>query len=1249
MRRFTILSGLALFALTASAQQYQEGYVEWGNFGTEFSQRVKNWTPGQQITEDDNFFISRVKPKERFRNEATQVRKNINESNDKRILFWVPIDDATNNENALPNGVFDSEVFSMWQYLSHYGNWTAPQGRIPGNFADVAHKNGVAVSSVAGIPYGGLYGSAWATELQNIGNLDPETTAKFLHYYGVDGLGYNSEFSGGASLMPNLIKFHKALKEKSLALNPIFENAWYDGTSDYGSIMFDQGFGAHNDDIARGASLFWNYNWNVDSKLQSALNYANQNGFDPLYIYAGMNMQGAEPKSGNIWTTLEKYPFSIGLWGAHSQNMFWESRHELGSAPEVKQRTYLMRTERWFTGGTRNPANCPPVTDRSMKYNAENYTFQGMSPFMTAKSTLAWNLDEEPFVTYFNLGNGKFFNWMGERQHNGEWYNIGVQDYLPTWRWWFSTELLSGDAEKVAKNGLDAEFVWDDAYVGGSTMRVFGSTANEYLHLFKTKYDVKNGDVITLRYKLIAGKADVKLVLTATGAETTVLGNLNVFDSKALADEDVWVEKTFTVGKEISAAELALVALQFENAENLNLYLGEFSIVRGTAVTPEKPIIASTKALAFSKYGVDAKVIFNMNNNKPAGEPCYNLDVNTALFKLYAQQEGCEPVLMGITTSWAGLVYNIPMLLDKADKVRLGVSAVSLDMKSESDIAWGKYMAVEGYVYDDNIQINKSTIKPEEDFVISYIDPRHEDAVWTITDASGATVATATGQEIAVTAGLANTGSYNLTVKGMEYDANGNRVETTREFAGYIQITGKNIGALPKILSFTANGEEADIEINGGDVVNFAYTGREADGSGSQGLDLVEKRFGAKAGDLGIDGAKSYSTAFWLKINKLAAGETQLLAVANKLDTWPKTDWGWIWVNIKDDATVPTFTFRGSDATSNNELRYKFDNTKVPVGAWIHIAFTFDYNTSGHFRCRFYIDGVEQELTRWNRSTNGDTFYNTDPGYQKDIYRITSSQVLSVGGPAHSRAGIDGVIDNFQVWNKVMNADDIKASMGDIDPNNLPSGLVAYWSLEDKAAEDFTFKSVGEKANVQAGMHDYIATGAEGQGQFTWIEPVYTSGSPWISGTAFPVVTKPSLKTKKAEIQSIEGNDKEGTIVVKYPYGGDYTATLTLENSLGSDQRTFQVIKVVVPEGIEDVVADEVVTYAIEGAAVVEFAQDGNYKVAVYTVGGQKVAEKSAAIAAGQNMQVAINVEGTYILTVEKDGKLVRSVKLLNK
>ncbi len=1252
-----------LGAATANAQALKEGYIQWGDFGQNTGDIIMNWVPGEELSEDENFFISRVKPKTRFRNVATQVRENITPENDKRLMFWVPIDDDSGkspnqtNENALPNGTFDSEVFNMWQYVDHYGNWTAPQGRVPGVFSDVAHKNGVAVSTVAGIPWGGL-SQSWNVALQKMVKAGAEKTAQFLAYYGIDGLGYNSEFSGGASIMQKLIPYHNELVAAAKPNNPIFENVWYDGTSDYGSIMFDQGYGSHNKKVAQGASLFFNYNWSNTSLLSRSVQNAKNDGRNPIeFLYAGINMQGGEPSNGINWTLLKDYPISIGLWGAHNQNMFWESRHEKGGAPDTRQRTYQLRLERWFTGGHRNPANCPPIID-ILTYNADNVKHPGMSSMMTAKSTLAWDLGEEPFITYFNLGNGKFFNWKGERQHDQEWYNIGVQDYLPTWRWWFTTKLLAKENGFVAENGLNAEFSWDDAYVGGSTVRIYGSTTEEYLHLFKTNFSVKNGDVITFRYKLAAGSTDMSLVLTAVGSETTSLGDIELCNSSRFADDAEWVEKTIEVGKDINAADIALVALKFNNSKDMNLYLGEFSIVRDEAAAPAKPEIATAKVLYFGDTGVDAKIIYNMPNNKAAGEACYNIDVNTSMFKLYAQQEGGEPVFMGLTTSWAGIMYRIPMALDKANKVRLGVAAVSLDNEVDSEIAWTDYMETTEYVYNDNIQINKTTIKPGEDFEISFVDPRHEVATWTITNAAGEKVFEA--KDVAscvVSEGIQEVGSYNLTVNGPVYNADGKREAQAREFSSYIPITGKGVGALPQILTLTANDSDADIKVNAGDVINLKYTGREADGAGSQGLDLKENRFGVNCNDLGLTGPTSFSAAFWIKINQLAAGETQLFAVASKKDGWPKTDWGWVWINVMDDGTMGSFTFRGSDATSNNELRYKFENTVFPIGVWVHVAFTFDFNANKQFRGRYYINGVEQELTKWNRQADGDTYKDTDPGYQDGVYQITGpsgenpGQYISIGGSAHGRNGIDGIVDNFQIWDKVMTADDIKASMGDIDNNNLPAGLAAYWDLDTKAGDDFTFKSVGTKAGVSAGSHHWDATGAtgEGQGFFGWLEPAYSAGCPFVAGTAFPVTTLPTWKTRKAVAENVAGNDKQGVATVKYQIDGEYAITLTLANSLGSDSRTFQVITVGDPTGIENVEGADVATYVVNGAAFVSFAEAGNYNVSLYTAAGQLVASKAVAVAAGDNAQLTMGAKGTYVLVVEKDGKLVRSAKLLNK
>lgn len=1248
-KTLTLAAGLVLSVMSANAQQMREGYVEAGkNTGSEnFHTLIQGWTPGSQVTADDNFYISRVKPRARFRNEATQVRLDLNAKNDKKLIAWIPVNNS--DFNALPNGVFDSEVFSMWSYVTHWGNWTSPLGRIPAAFLDVAHKNGVGVSGVASIPNASLSAS-WAACLKGLASLDVDKTSKFLQYYGIDGLGYNSEFYGGGPYVKGVRTFHAALVKKMLPVNPIFENFWYDGTNDYGQVSFDGGLGNHNKETFGDSknvrtSLFFNYNWNR-GQLAPSVEFAEKLGRDPLDLYCGVNMQGGQP-GGTSWPLLVDQRVSIGLWGAHSQNMFWESRSELGSSDDKKQFAYLRRTECYFGGGNRNPVITPSV--KSMhQYTAYNPQWHGMAAFMTARSPLSWDLAEEPFITYFNLGNGKFFNLNGERKVSSPWYNVGMQDYLPTWHFWFADKLLGRTAADVPATGLDAQFVWDDAYFGGSTLKISGTTANEYLHLFKTKYALKKGDVITVRYKLNEGATDLDLVLSAEGSESTGVA-YNLCKADRVADVNEWVKQTFTVGSDFDGKTLALVALNFKNAKNAEVLLGEFSIVRGKAATPAAPVIdaANTKMLYNSKAGMDAKIIFNMPNNKAAGEPCYNLDVKTSHFRLYAQEEGKEPMLMGTTTSWAGLYYSIPTTKANA-KVRLGVSAVALDHKTESEIAWSGYMAPATYVYNDDIQSSKTTIKPNEEFTLGYIDPEHPAAKWEIVK-DGKVVKSGEGNSW--TTSLADLGSYDLKVTGNEYGEDGTAKQTTRTFSSYIQITSVGTGALPEIYSLTANGSEEEVSLKVGENVKMAYTGRAADGSASQGIDLKETRFGVPAADLGLVGKKSFSISFWLKINSLKEGKSAtLFNVYNKQDGWPKTDWGWNWSQISPDGSFEGITFRGTDATSNKELQYKYGKTKFPVGNWVHVTMSFDYNTAGQLRADMFLDGVKQTVTEWKRLQGGNPVFGPatyEPTYQDDVYSITNGMYLCIGGPLHDRYGLDGIIDNVVVWDKAVTEAEAKVAMGDLNAKSLPAGVMAFWDFEKKATNN-VFTSAGTKA-VNGGMQDMVAGGGEGQATLQFVEPTYIAGSPFVSGETYKVETKPSWTSKNATFADITGNGEAGSANVSFRTGGDYDVTLTLSNALGKAEKTFSVIKVAYPTGVDAVESTEMKAYTVGEDAVVEFAEAGAYEVSVYTTAGEQVARKAAQLNAGNVVNVHLAKAGIYVLNVKKDGKTVRTVKLIRK
>lgn len=1239
-----LMLGCLVSPAILQAQSLKEDYIQWHNSkGDKLSASVETWIRKNKVSDDDNFFISRVKPKQRFRNEKTQVLKDLTAANDKRLVAWIPFNNP--KTNALPDGIFDSEVFSLWSYVSHWGDWTAPLGRIPAALMDVAHKNGVAVSSLAGVPWQNM-GDDWNRELRAIANLNSEKLANYLYYYGQDGLGYNSEWGEFNNITRNLrnkhIEVNKLLKDK----NPIFENMWYGLTQDNGRLGFsnvlDNNYAlTFGDSENKAFSLFLNYNWNLRQRLSNSVDYAKTLGRDPLYLYAGVNMQGGEPRTSS-WPLLKDYPISIGLWGAHEKNMFWESRNEKGSSEETMQRSYMLRTERYFTGGTRNPANTPQVTS-NMKYNVDNTDWHGMSTWMSAKSTLSWNLSEEPFITYFNLGNGKFFNWMGERKNNNPWYNVGVQDYLPTWRWWFTTDLLG---RNVPATGLDAEFTWDDAYVGGSCVRVFGTHANEYLHLFKTQYTLQAGDVITFKYKHLSGSGDVKLVLTAKDSETSPINEngFTLLTRDQAIDDEHWTTKTFTVGSELAGKDLALIALHFENTNNINMYLGECSIVRNEARKPEKPNFVSAKLLSFNKEGVDGKLIFDMTNTKAGDEPCYNSDVHVSVFKLWAQQKGeAKPTLMGITTSWAGMFYRIPLNLENTNnEVRLGVSAVSLDMKNESEIEWSDYMPTPSYTYNDAVHCSKTIIKPNEEFKIGYVDPRHTAANWTLKNSDGQTVASSTGTTEFTVNNLSAVGNYDLEVTGDVHSESGT-TNQTRTFKAFVQITGDATGALPQIESLTANGSTSTINVQANEAVTMAYTGRRADGKLSRGVNLKEKGFVFRATEVGMESNnQEWTMSFWLKFNSLPSGSVQILDLRHQYTTWPQNNWGSIWSSYDPAGKTLSFTIRQTRFNQSPEHTQNW-SVEFEPGVWSHVTIAMEKGASG-VRERLYINGKLATAKNWSYNGmrgNGfiSDYVNTSTWWDENNFML--------GFGRAGQAAIDGVIDDVKFFNKKLTDAEVAENM--LSNKKDAANMTAYWDFEQAADENNKFASVANGTTVK-GYRAELETGAgEGQGSLVPVAPIYEAGSPFVAGEAFTVETKATWKTRKGSFTDMVGNDRQGSAKVTYPTGGDYEVTLTLENSYGKDQRTFQVIHIDATTGINETTTEEVKAYTVNDDILVECAQAGAYTFEVYSIDGMQVLKNNVNVATGNTVRLHLANSGVYILKVKKEGKTLRTVKLIRK
>ena len=1265
-RLLFITALLGAGALACAQTPSHEHYVLYpeGGANDDFATKYRSWQPGQpfdsNFSDDEEFFISRVAQKERFTNANTQVDPQQNPN--RRFLWWVPM--GQSQWNAVPTYFFNSEVFNMWSYVDHWGNWTAPILRAPAAYLDICHKNGVSTSVVAAIGWGEQVDYTKPAEhgpnIKAMVDGGPEKLMQYLRYYGVDGVGYNSEFSTTsqvATAMQNLFADCHLSKEE---YGVDFSVGWYSLTGNEGKYIMQDRLSSTNDDWfwndskkAPVANYFFpNYNW-ADADLQMSQSTANGKYEGGSWnVYMGMDMQGRDYAN---WRSLANYEVSFGMWGAHNMNMLFESRGELGSSGSTPQETYLTRSERFFTGGTQNPVNPPAIADKTYYSVGAAEKFHGISSFITARSVLQGDLAAEPFVTYFNLGNGYFFNVEGETTFNNEWYNVGIQDYLPTWRWWWTKDFMGRTEDEVPESGLTATFTWDDAWFGGSCMRITGSTDGEYLQLFKTKYALQDGDKLTIRYKVLSGNSGMAWALSAEGAETTAVSS-SIKSASSSPSVGEWVEHTITFGSGfgqvgLSGKTLAMMALRFTEAEDLDVLIGEVSLTRKDAVTPEAPVLrtdvkgkdaeghvytyeAGAAIWDYTYEGATVKLVWSMGEapeDKP-WETVRNSDVNAWYYKVYVQQEEGDPIMCTATTSWAAYVVNAPVD-EELGKLRVGVSAVSLDGKSESEITWSDYMELPEPEEVQGLEIDKAVIKPGEEFTVRYVDPNYPAAKkWEIRAASeqdDSEPITSKENSASITTSLPDIGLYDL---ALTFDKNGK--DTTEFYRGMIQISGDEVGAVPQIESVAINDGTEDVTAVTAEAVTYSYVGRSADGTVSRGLSLPSLAFGLTADQLNFNQTTPMTYACWFKANEFVMGQDGIVAlmIRDPNDGWPANNWGFVWQTIQTAGTLQT-----SVRMATNEGASFVDKTFIlEPERWYHMCLVLDYDSNRGRIIKVYLNGKRMP---------GETS-------EASLYQWKNTNYVMFGGYAANRAAFNGVIDEFQIYNRALSDEEALHTM--YHQTEIPEGLIGYWDFETDPDEDGYIYSTGTDKNIKACILSTDSSeGGEGAQAFTPGLATFDAGVPFLPGK-FEVKTLPNwgLDLKSSTTSGEEITPTTGRIDVSYNTDGDYQATLTLTNSWGSDTMTFPFVKVSV--GIEDNESDggsTVYPNPFEDELYVNFAEAGSYGIEVYSLAGNLVSSQAVTAVGGDFYNVRVNAApGAYLVKItDADGHVLTTAKVIKR
>ncbi len=1041
-----------LLCVTAKVNAQALNHNNYINRSINLASQYSSWNPGTALSgceEDEYFFISRVKPMKRFTNSNTQVNTSL--SPNRKVMWWCPV--GGDGWTSLPRYMFDSEAYNIWSYTDIHGNWTQGFLSCPGAFSDVCHKNGVANSVVSQPAYGANLSSdgngAIYAQFYNGG---ADKLLKLMKYYGIDGLGFNSECSFNVTVsgvnLNNLQTFFSQMHQKKATYGmDALHIDWYDGVRNNGSMSFgsNQLDGTNNSwfhyngyPVCNG--FFLNYNWGR-SQLQNSQTKANDLRSNSSWdVYAGMDMQGRQEAN---WLELQNYNISIGIWGAHNSSMPYESRSKNGSSPDSCQAVYNRQMENVFTGSSRNPVNTPALTNR-LGYHLGT-ALGGFSKLVPAKSVLSWTVNGYfPFITYFNNGNGAFFNNEGETTFNHEWYNIGIQDYMPTWRWWITTSFMGRDASNVP-TGFSANICWEDAWFGGSCLKVENTNAantNVYLHLFKTQFPLATGYEFTIRYKVLSGSATLWLVGSKEGSEGTIVQRT----LGAVSASDEWQYKTVATSAwtAFNGSTLAMLGLRFQNATaDFKMLIGEMSVKKaGETYTPTTPTILRNSLKQVSYKGFDFKLSWNCGANVGVDgyTPTYNADRNIWYFELWGQQEGFEPTLVSATTSWAGYGVNVPFDKNAASqRVRYGVRAVSIDGVTKSDIVWTSYEDTSSKkIISNDIEIDKPVIKANEDFTIKFSDPENAGAKsWVLKNSKNVTVATFNNAR-EITHSLPNVDIYNLIITFND--------NSTATYNGYVVISGEEVGAMPRIDEYTFNSrnvDEAEIDISE-DQHTFAYQSRDADGSSSKAITIMDNM------PLAIEGGyfprnTPVSFCAWIKITKIdesRENENQFLTLRTR-NAYDSNGGSWADAYYLDSWRIMIVN---PDNNVDYKLKFQFDQGNItvmndyilPFNAWFHLAVCADANRTFDV----YVNGekkISQAVGKGNYATNG-----------RSDFRFYAS-----GGSVCGWNGWGGAMDDVQVWHKVLSQSEVKEAMnGYPEGATIPTDLKGYWDFESIIGEE---------------------------------------------------------------------------------------------------------------------------------------------------------------------------------------------------
>lgn len=581
---------------------------------------ILSWTPASDPYA--KFFRSRVPLARRISAfAATQA----NPALDQRPRLMSLANDYMENENAVLahkyGYSFVAYALRFWQYLDMMGSWhglpvDGEYGKDDPRYGvinlpnpawtDAAHRNGARSLGCWFWPRPEEF-DVLLTQAADGSFPLADKLVEMAAYFGFDGYFINQEAEITADQATRLREMFVYLRRIAPAE---FQVQWYDSLTVDGKVDYENEFDAVNapwigDPAHRVcSSIFLNYWWSAE-KVQRSNAYAERLGLDPYEVV----YSGTEAGQNNFSQPYDpRWVFPEGgtpltSWATLGAEMVWSIVPGAMDTVDAQRPVYTYERQ-YYSGPRQDPSDTGRTLPPTGKDNQNPERWDGVAHYIAERSVVG----TYPFVTRFNTGTGKRFFIDGELSAEIGWYNIGIQDVLPTWQWW----VRNSDA-------LTVDYDYSHAFDGGTSLTVSGSVAAAEpaeLRLFKTDLVVKPDVALGLTFQ--SSRADVLVGLTFADSPNSV----HWLDSgRGLPGVGGWSRRTWDL-RQFTGRTIAALSLGLAAHGDFTVRIGELRLDRGESRPPSAPRRFSVDQIAVAD---DAATVFYSWEFEPHGVWYYDI------------------------------------------------------------------------------------------------------------------------------------------------------------------------------------------------------------------------------------------------------------------------------------------------------------------------------------------------------------------------------------------------------------------------------------------------------------------------------------------------------------------------------------------------------------------------------------------------------------------------------------------------